>query len=474
MPFFLFFSTCNLFRRHRNDGRFITAYQTGICCDLAPNSKRRSPIGCISLARSRSMFMKSSTMQNMVEQRSTRSLLNHRPFVLFWFARVFSAIAFQISAVAVGWQIYALTGSAFHLGMVGLVQFLPMVLLTLAAGHVADRYDRRGIVRTCQVIMGFAVAMLALGSFTGWLHAAGIYVVVAAIGASRSFEHPTLSALLPRLVEASILPRAAAASSSAIQTAFIIGPALGGLLYTAGPTIAYATSAALFFAASIAISLIKIEHSQREVPKGFDSIFSGITFIRSRPAVLGAISLDLFAVLLGGATALLPIYARDILHTGPWGLGMLRSAPAIGALSMSFILARYPIERGIGRRMFTGVIVFGLATMFFAISKSIILSIGALAVLGAADVVSVVIRMTLVQLSTPDQMRGRVSAVNSLFIGTSNQLGEFESGVTAALFGTVPAVVLGGLGTVVIALLWMRLFPELRKADSFEGLQASS
>ncbi len=417
--------------------------------------------------------MKSATIQNKVEQQSALSLLNHGPFVLFWFARVFSAIAFQISAVAVGWQIYALTGSAFHLGMVGLVQFLPMVLLTLAAGHVADRYDRRLIVRTCQAIMGFAVAMLVLGNFTGWLHTAGIYVVVAAIGASRSFEHPTLNALLPGLVEASILPKAAAASSSAVQTAFIIGPALGGLLYTAGPTVAYAMAATLFFAASISVSLIKIERlPQRTVPKGFDSIFSGITFIRGRPAVLGAISLDLFAVLLGGATALLPIYARDILHTGPWGLGMLRSAPAIGALSMSFILARYPIGRNIGRRMFTGVIVFGLATMLFAISKSVFLSIGALVVLGAADVVSVVIRMTLVQLSTPDQMRGRVSAVNSLFIGTSNQLGEFESGLTAALFGTIPAVLIGGIGTIIVALVWMRLFPELRRADSFERLQA--
>ncbi len=397
-------------------------------------------------------------------------LLGHRPFVLFWFARVFSAIAFQISAVAVGWQVYALTGSAFNLGMVGLVQFLPMVILTFAAGHLADRYDRRAIVRGCQAIMGCAVAVLAVGNFAGWLHTAGIFAVVAVIGASRSFEHPTMSALLPGLIEASLLPKAAAAIASAIQTASIIGPALGGLLYTAGATVAYAVAASLFLSASLFSTLIRIERiPSHSASKGFDSLFSGITFIWSRPAVLGAISLDLFAVLLGGATALLPIYARDILHTGPWGLGVLRSAPAVGALGMSFILARHPIEHRIGLKMFTGVIVFGIATMIFCVSTSLILSLGALVALGAADVVSVVIRMPLVQIATPDRMRGRVSAVNSLFVGTSNQLGEFESGVTAALLGTVPAVLIGGLGTIAIALIWMRLFPELRNADRFEG-----
>lgn len=401
---------------------------------------------------------------------NSRPLLSNRSFVLFWFARIFSAIAFQISAVAVGWQVYALTGSAFNLGMIGLVQFLPMVILTLAAGHVADRSDRRVIVRTCEAIMGCAAAVLALGSFTGWLHTAGIFSAVAVIGACRSFEHPALSALLPGLIEASLLPKAVATVASGTQTASIIGPALGGLLYTAGPTVAYAVAASLFLSAGLFFALTRIERMQSEsASKGFD-FFSGITFIWSRPAILGAISLDLFAVLLGGATALLPIYARDILHTGPWGLGILRSAPAVGALCMSFILARHPVERNIGQRMFTGVIIFGIATIIFGVSSSLILSLGTLAALGAADLVSVVIRVSLVQIATPDQMRGRVSAVNSLFIGTSNQLGEFESGVTAALFGTVPAVLIGGFGTIVIALIWMRLFPELRNADRFENV----
>ncbi len=404
---------------------------------------------------------------------SPSSLFHHRPFVLFWLARVFSAVAFQVSAVAVGWQVYALTGSPFHLGMVGLVQFVPMIVLTFVAGPIADRYDRRVIMGTCQAMEGFAVAALALGSAGDWLHTTGIFMAVAAIGAARSFESPTASALLPGLIPASLLPKAAAVSSSAMQTATIVGPALGGLLYTAGPTAPYTVAAALFFSASLFSTLIRLERvaSHPEI-RGLNSVFSGIGFIRSQPAILGAISLDLFAVLLGGATALLPIYARDILHTGAWGLGMLRSAPAVGALGMSVILTRCPLDRDIGRKMFAAVIVFGLATVVFAVSSSLILSLGALFILGAADVVSVVIRITLVQLITPDQMRGRVSAVNFLFIGTSNQFGEFESGVTAAMFGTVPAVLIGGLGTIAVAALWMRLFPELRNIDSFEELQA--
>jgi MFS family permease len=415
--------------------------------------------------------LKSHTrLKNTKKDSVPLSLPSHRPFVFFWFARVFSAIAYQVSAVAVGWQIYALTGSAFNLGMVGLVQFLPMVILTLLVGYVADRYNRRTIVGACQTVMGFSVATLALGNFTGRLHTEGIFIVVAVIGGARSFEHPTSQALLPGLVDEALMPKAAAAIASAVQTAFIVGPALGGVLYTAGPTVAYTFAALLFLSASLLSSLIKIERRPPyTASKDLDSLFSGIAFIWRRRAVLGAVSLDLFAVLLGGATALLPVYARDILGIGPWGLGLLRSAPAVGALGMSSILAGHPIERKIGRRMFTGVIIFGAATIVFALSRSLILSLGALVVLGAADVVSVVIRISLVQISTPDRMRGRVSAVNSLFIGTSNQLGEFESGVTAALLGTVPAVLAGGIGTLAVALIWMRLFPELRSADRYES-----
>lgn len=419
------------------------------------------------------MRMKTPNTSNSLEDHRKFDLLHHRPFILFWLSRVSSALAFQISAVAVGWHVYALTDSPFHLGMVGLVQFVPMALLTLVAGHAADRYDRRIIVWVCQGIEGCAMAALGLGSAGEWLSVAGIFAAVAVAGAARSFENPSLAALLPGLIPVGVLPRAMALSSSAMQTAFIIGPALGGLLYAAGAAAPYTVAGLLFVLASVCSALIRIDRLQNgEEPRGFQSLFSGIAFIRSRPVILGAISLDLFAVLLGGATALLPIYARDILHIGSWGLGVLRAAPACGALAMSLLLARYPLERRVGKVMFGAVMVFGGATVLFALSTSFPVSLLALAVLGAADVFSVVIRMTLVQVATPDPMRGRVSAVNTLFIGTSNQLGEFESGVTAALLGVVPAAVLGGIGTIAVALLWMRWFPELREIDNFTEMAA--
>ena len=396
-----------------------------------------------------------------------QSILRHTPFRRFWLARVCSTIAFQMQAVAVGWQIYALTGSALFLGLVGLAQFLPMFLLTLAVGHVADRYDRRRIATVCQIIEGAALALLAAGSHSGWLGKEAILAIVFVGGAARAFEGPTMHALVPGLVPPELIPRASAWSASANQTASIVGPALGGLLYALGPTAVYATAGLLFLAASGFIAAIRVSRPpQRREPVSVASIFAGIAFIRSRPEILGAISLDLFAVLLGGATALLPVYARDILHTGPTGLGLLRTAPALGALGMSVFLARSPLRHRVGRIMFTSVFIFGVATIVFALSTSFALSICALVVLGAADVISVVIRSSLVQIETPDEMRGRVSAVNSMFIGTSNQLGEFESGATAALFGTVPAVLIGGIGTIVVVLLWMRLFPKLAHIDS--------
>jgi MFS family permease len=396
-------------------------------------------------------------------------MLRHKPFAFFWFARGFTSIAFQIQGVAVGWQVYALTGSPFYLGLVGLAQFLPMFLLTLAVGHVADRYDRRIIVRLCQIVEGLAAAALAYGSFSGWQSKESILAVVFIAGAARAFEGPTMQALVPGLVPGPFIPRAVAWSASAHQTATILGPALGGLLYMAGPTAAYATASILFLTASSFVALIRIERTppNRE-PVSLQSLFAGIVFIRNQPVILAAISLDLFAVLLGGATALLPVYARDILVTGPWGLGLLRSAPAVGALAMSIFLARTTIERRIGRIMFGAVVIFGAATIVFALSTSFVLSLGALVVLGAADVISVVIRSSLVQIKTPDEMRGRVSAVNSMFIGTSNQLGEFESGLTAALFGVVPAVLIGGVGTLIVVIIWMRLFPQLVKIDSLK------
>ena len=401
---------------------------------------------------------------------SGTSVLRHKAFASFLFARVSSSIAFQIQGVAVGWQIYALTGSAFYLGLVGLAQFLPMFLLTLVAGHVADRYDRRVIVRLCQIVEGLAAGALALCTFTGWQSKESILALIFIVGAARAFEMPTTQAFVPGLVPALLLPRAFAWSASAFQTANIAGPALGGLLYGIGPTPAYGTACILFFVASSFIGLIRIERVPSRLEQvGARSLFAGIAFIRSRPAILGAISLDLFAVLLGGATALLPVYARDILVTGPWGLGLLRSAPAVGALAMSIFLTRHTPERRAGLIMFGAVATFGVATMIFAVSTSFLLSIGILVILGAADVISVVIRHSLVQIGTPDEMRGRVSAVNSIFIGTSNQLGEFESGLTAALFGVVPAVLIGGAGTIVVVILWMYLFPQLLRVDSLKS-----
>ncbi|MDX7949803.1 MFS transporter [Lichenihabitans sp. Uapishka_5] len=393
---------------------------------------------------------------------------SHPAFRLFWIARTLSSLAFQMAAVALGWLIYDRTHSAASLGFVGLAQFAPQIVLTFLVGHVADRYDRRTIVTICQAVQACAVLVLTLGILGGWLHIAGIYGVIAVFGGARAFEQPTASALLPGTVPAVILPRAVAVSSTAMQTASIIGPALGGLLYGLGPVVPFACAAIGFAAASASISAMRLERvPPRKETATLASVFSGLHFIRERPIVLGTISLDLVAVLLGGATALLPIYARDILHTGPWGLGLLRLAPALGALAMGIAMSVVPLQRHVGMKMFSAVLVFGLATLVFAFSTNVALSVAALVVLGAADNISVVIRNSLVQLLTPQEMLGRVSAVNSLFIGTSNQLGEFESGMTAALLGAVPAAAIGGLGTIAVVLLWMRLFPALRRADRF-------
>jgi MFS family permease len=395
------------------------------------------------------------------------SLLKHKPFALFLCARISTALAYQILGVAVGWQIYDLTGSAWYLGLVGLAQFLPLFLLTLVVGQVADRYDRRRIASLCQVVQGLAACALAVASFGGWQSKESILVIVLSAGAARAFEMPTMQALLPGLVPAPLITRAVTWSASALQTATIVGPAAGGVLYAVGTGTVYVTSGVLFCTAGVFIYLIRIERAApaRE-PVSLRSVFAGIDYIRSRPEILGAISLDLFAVLLGGATALLPVYAKDILLTGPWGLGLLRSAPAVGALVMSVALARFPLQRRVGKIMFLAVAIFSMATIVFALSTSFVLSLCALVVLGAADMISVVIRQSLVQIRTPDEMRGRVSAVNAMFIGTSNQLGEFESGATAAWFGVVPAVLIGGIGTILIVLVWMRLFPQLAQVDS--------
>jgi MFS family permease len=394
-------------------------------------------------------------------------LLRHPSFILFWVSRIFSVLGFQVASVAVGWLVYAKTGSAYALGLVGLFQFLPMVALTFLVGHIADRLDRRRIVATCQCFECIVIALLTLSDRDGRLDVTVLFAAVALLGAARAFESPTMSALLPALVPEALLPKAFAVSSSAMQTATIVGPSLGGLLYAAGASVPLAVSALCLLAASGAMAFLRTERiPPKREPVSFQSVFSGVSFIRRRPIILGAISLDLFAVLFGGVTALLPIFARDILHTGPWGLGFLRSAPAAGALAMSILLVHIPMNRHVGIKMFAAVMVFGIATVIFSISTSLTISLVALVILGAADNVSVVIRVSLVQLSTPDSMRGRVSAVNSLFIGTSNQLGEFESGMVAGLLGVIPSGIVGGIATILIALLWMRLFPDLRSIDT--------
>ena len=396
-------------------------------------------------------------------------LLKSPSFLLFVISRSFSRFSGQIAAVAVGWQIYDLTGSAFDLGMVGLVQFLPTALLVFAAGHAVDRYERKRVVQICLIVEALTALFLAWGAYTGSLTVPEIFVAMAVIGTTIAFESPATAALLPLVAPQGSLQRATAISSGVGQVATITGPAIGGLAYAVTPALPYGLMVAFCLAGAFLMGAIRLTQPSvvRDAATPAD-LFAGVRFVRNNPAILGTISLDLFAVLLGGATALLPIYARDILETGPLGLGILRAAPAVGALLMTAVLARHAIHRRVGMRMFQAVIVFGLATIVFAVSRSMTLSVVALVIMGAADTVSVVIRFSLVQLATPDEMRGRVGAVNFLFINASNQLGQFESGVTAALFGAMPAAVLGGVGTVAIALLWMKLFPTLRHVERLE------
>lgn len=397
------------------------------------------------------------------------ALLRHPSFLAFLLSRSFSRFASQIGAVAIGWQVYDLTGSAFDLGMIGLVQFLPTALLLFVAGHAADRYERRRVVQLCQVAEGLTALFLAWGAYAGWLNVTQIFIATFVLGIAGAFESPALSALLPLIAPKGSLQRATAISSGAAQIATITGPALGGLAYAIAPGAAYGIMAAFLVFGGATMGAVRLtEPAVVRDASTPDDLFAGVKFVRNNPAILGTISLDLFAVLLGGATALLPIYARDILQTGPLGLGILRAAPAVGALLMTAFLAHHTISRRVGMRMFQAVIVFGLATVVFALSHWMWLSVAALAILGAADTISVVIRFSLVQLATPDEMRGRVGAVNFLFINASNQLGQFESGITAALFGAMPAAVLGGIGTVAIALLWMKLFPTLRDVEKLE------
>ncbi|MCA1568773.1 MAG: MFS transporter [Chloroflexi bacterium] len=396
-------------------------------------------------------------------------VLRHPDLRRYLTARFLVGMATQVQTVAVGWQVFSVSGDPFDLGLVALSQFLPFILLILPAGHVADRYDRRRVqLLTYALLAACAAALLAI-SMAGVTSTAPVFAVMVLFGIARAFNQPTGQALLPNLAPIGLFPRAVALNSSLGQVATIVGPAIGGALVVFGVESAYALSVALLVAGVLLVSGLRgggRDERSRE-PVSWATLLSGVTFVRSRPIVLGSISLDLFAVLFGGATALLPIYAGEILDVGPIGLGVMRAAPAVGAALLAAVVTVRPIQRHVGRWMFGGVAAFGVATIVFGLSTSLALSLVALVVMGAGDMVSVYIRHLLVQLETPDEIRGRVSAVNSVFIGASNELGEFESGVTAAWWGIVPAVVIGGAATIAVAVAWSRLFPVLRRLDRF-------
>ncbi len=414
-------------------------------------------------------------------------LIRQRAFVRIWCARLFGTTANQMLLVALAWQMYELTGSAWDLGLVGLYQFLPALVLTLPAGHVADRVHRPHIVAVCYFTQVIVATLLALASMKqpiagqGLAAAAGAHGLSSSlpaltrelllfasvvIGSVRAFQMPAQQALTPLLVPSLLLPRATAMSAAGIQAAVVGGPALGGLIFVFGDSAVYLVCTVLMLIALVLMLSTHLGRVPRDnEPVTVQTIFAGVTFLWRRKLLLGALSLDLMAGLLGGATALLPMFAKDILQVGPMGLGLLRSAPAVGALLTSIALARWPLRTKVGPKLLLAVVAYGLCMLVFAASSVFAISLAALALSGVADMVNVVVRQTLVQLETPDAMRGRVSAVNSIFIGASNQLGEFESGVTAAWWGAVGSVAVGGLATLAVAALWWKWFPELVRRD---------
>jgi MFS family permease len=404
---------------------------------------------------------------------SLGALLRQRSFVLFWISRFLAVLATQAQAVTIAWQVYELARrtssveqAAFALGMIGLAQFLPLFALTLVAGDTADRHDRRVIVMSCLVVEIICVGGLAFLTHAGVATLWPIFSLAMVFGAARAFMGPASTALAPGLVPLPLLPRAIAWNSLSWQGASIAGPALGGLLCAISPGVSYMVIGGVYVVAALILLLVRAPRPQvRHTASRVALIKEGLVYVWRQKIVFGSISLDLAAVLLGGATALLPVFARDVLHVGAEGFGVLRAGPAIGASLVAAYLAAHPIKRHAGIAMFSGVAVFGLATLVFAFSRSMVLSVLALAVLGGGDMVSVFIRQSLVQIVTPDAMRGRVAAVSTLFIGASNELGEFESGVAARLLGPVGAAIFGGVGALVVTGVWARLFPDLRKAD---------
>ena len=394
------------------------------------------------------------------------ALFRQTAFIRLWYARLAGTSANQMLMVAMGWQMYELTGSAWDLGLVGLYQFLPALVLALLSGHVVDRFHRARIVAVCLGMQALIAALLMAATAGHWATRELLLLVAVLLGTARAFQMPAQQALTPLLVPQALLARAMAFSSAGLQVAIIGGPALGGLLFAGGITLVYGSCLALLLLAAGMVLRLRYHHQPPpHEPLSLRRVFGGVSYIWQRKVILGAVSLDLFAVLLGGATALLPMFAKDILHVGPTGLGLLRAAPAAGALLTSIVLTRWPLQNKVGRTLLWSVAVYGAATVLFGLSTNFGLSFAMLALSGCADMVSVVVRQTLVQLETPDAMRGRVGAVNSVFIGASNQLGEFESGATAALIGPVGSVVLGGLGTLLIAVTWVKLFPALARRD---------
>jgi len=394
--------------------------------------------------------------------------LRHSNFSFFLLARFCATLAVQMQGVAVGWQVYSLSGNPLDLGLIGLAQFLPFSILVLVAGQLADRADRRAILFLCYAVE--CLCGILLLSFTATVQQAvwPVFAVMALYGSARAFMMPTAQAMMPNLVPPEVFANAVALNSSSFQIAILTGPAVGGLLYMLGPEVVYFTVASLLLISQILLLFVRVERrAASSRPASWRTFVEGLHFVWGKPVVLGAISLDLFAVLFGGATALLPAVASDILQVGPAELGLLRTAPGLGAALTALTLAFFPISRRVGRWMFDGVALFGVATILFGLSENFYLSLAALALLGGGDMVSVYIRQMLVQLETPDAIRGRVSAVNSVFIGASNELGEFESGLAAAWLGVAPSIIAGGFATVVVALFWVRGFPALRNMDYF-------
>ncbi|MFY9672800.1 MAG: MFS transporter [Terriglobales bacterium] len=407
-------------------------------------------------------------------KRAARAAFSYPDFTNFSIARFCIVAALEMQSVAVGWQVYEITKRPLDLGLIGLAQFFPGIALFLPAGHVVDRLNRRRLVTFCYISFALCSGMLFLLAERKIPSVYPIYGVVGLLGVVRSFNFPAARAILPQLVPEVHFSNAVAWSSSIFQTATILGPTFGGLLYAffGGPEFVYAAAMITGVIAAMAMTRVKAREKARpREPINLQTVFAGFHYIWREKLILGSISLDLFAVLLGGAVALLPVYARTILHTGPWGLGLLRSAPGVGAAAMAVLLAHRPLRHQAGPVMLLCVGGFGIFTIVFGLSRSLILSLISLLLVGACDMVSVVIRAILVQIRTPDAMRGRVNAVDMIFIGASNQLGEFESGITAHWFGTVPAVVLGGVGTLVVIGLWTWIFPELRRAGEIPSAE---